>query len=1514
MNDNKIKIFLFVVILFLNCKLCLSQTIKTSFLKIRDDNRIQSFQEIQKNLQLNQYYASLSLRYINVSGDKPTQQLNALYGCMSTPLTSKDNSSYILIVSENRILGKKDLQKIYCVSAIDLQDFPMLKSGMEIIFAIQMNLGTDEGNEKSEIISFRTNQLGKIYSLSLLGNKPSQIQAESSHNLINSKIQIRGFAQIIFTRPSRMILKFKEMNLITEYDLSKLRYELIFAEIKTSQEPTIVKEDSSINLVSSVSLSKADATSYQFDLSFSGSQFRELKDFQIYVYDDVENLIGQSDLITIDPQTQCTNKLQQFSSPSSPLADVSQDLQFQFNIETQLESDYTIFIHYASSMKMQATRNQIFVTMQIPGQSAEQKVLCNTYQIIQTMICQRALLKSQNVAGLVKLVVPFSKLVLPRTEAYRVMVSIQDSENSQTCSTSDPVEFLPAADVVTRIDMVFQQNSITLSINLEYPLNSEQTLTITMPQCLKLNPNPIITNQVNMSFNTLVTRLSLNSFQISNAVPKDLFAIPINTQISITITQFEIVQEYLANQNNWSIQSVYQGSILFESKPQQLKFEAQPLKIKKFEYVRGKDGSEGVTNIEFLIDSLYILNLDNYPKPAQSRSIISISLPPIYSYIQNNSQVKILYEGAFVDICEDQNEFSIKVKDDLNPSSLPKQQRVFIEISCKLSGKFYKNMNKSYIVSIKGMLLPRSLQISDRIIIELSEQDLGTQNIISLFQTSESSAFTQEQKDLWKFIPSNENVKFEEAKLIYPMKNPSDLTCLGGDNIIQTLFQLQTAAKILDGDVLRFTLNKESFQLLAKSNAIVQGNNQFYPNTIKIECRGHSISSQIDLKSVLTNCSFTETSNSYIFEALINPSQLSSSQPQWDQTNIILICENIMVLPYFSFSTPPFGKYELLDSSKLVVYTSNQVGLEQFLQVNQTWVKLCSMELVDIQLDKEKELSSTSSNNGASSEQLKIKELKLRFEMRVGIPEELRIEIKLDERMKMKRNNGQIGCYLDILPTLATDTNIACSLIITDKGINLLNFNSFRQSISLYSSQNYPLIFVIKMHEILVDPISSVDSPIVFKIDYRFYKVSRENQALTGSSTYKHELACAQKECSKCQNVETNCHLCSEGYFLDLETRKCTKQCKETASTDIISRSCLTCKTQPNICTQCKIDNLTICTKCADKYILSASGYCYLPLAPTPPTPTDPTPPKDDTKPSPNSLQTSQTIEQQSVFEKILGICREYLLSSVLVGASILTYFVKIALDLFQRKSKKDGQQQQRIVWVSGLLFLANIIDLTETPYIITSGFNTSNEFQTAETFLQVEKSSSLIYLGMNLCVYVYCLIILLKVMVLDDSSTSVFYLFQQNDPSSQLLSPESNRNNTNNNINANTNEINIERNKESYTELSPVKAGINLFVRCLVAALGKCFCILYLNIGRKSNGWLNCDIYHQYGLFKVISKVLSLHAILHILGSIWFAVIVTNLEYITFSLCIDLIVFKFSMALICFANYTKVQSLLKQQ
>nr|QDH09128.1 MTBXp [Tetrahymena pigmentosa] len=1511
MKDMKTKLFLCILILFLTAKMSFSFKVEPSFIKIVNGSRIQHFKEIKKTLQYNQYYASLIYRNASESEDSAdgySTTLGSIRVCAHVPLNEKNITSYLLLVSENRILQKIDLQNIYCLQGIDKALFPTLSYGMDIIFAIQMLLGTDEENYQSETVVFRTNKVGEVYNLEVIGNKPSPIETESSFNIMNSMASIKGFFTINYNLPQAMQirLKFSENNLIQQYDFSKLDYELKFSAIENSYEVTVQKKDSIINLISPVSAYQAQDRNYQFELSLSSLQFLDLRDFQIEVYDESENLINKSDLITINRQTSCLQKLPQFSSQSQPLAEISQNLQFQFNIEKLFESDQTIFIHYSSSIQIQTIKTQISVTLQIPDQSLEYKVLCRAFENIQTIVCKKGILKSYKASGLVKLIVPSTKLLRPPNAPYKVIVSIQDSLDIKSCQTSDSIEFHTLPQIVNKLTMAFQSNSITLSINLEQSIIQEQTLMITIPQCLRLNSNPTVTNYVNLNSNTIVARLSQNQFSISNMVPKNLFSIPINTQISITLIQFEIAQEYLFNQNNWSITSINQGSKQFESKPQLLKFEAQPLKIKKFEYTRGKNSQEGVTDIEFLIDSRYILIPDNYPKPAQSRSIISISLPPIYSYLENSTQVKILFEGAFNDICEDQNEFSIKLKDDpLNPYSLPRQQRVFIEISCKLSGKFYKDMNKSYIIRIKGILLPRSLYVSDRIIIELQEQDVLAQSIISIFQSSESSVFTLQQKDQWKFIPSYENLKFEESKLIYPMKNPSGLTCLAGDNIIETQFLLYTAARILDGDIIRFTFNKESFQLLVKPNTIVQGNTQFYPNTIKIECRGSSISSEIDLKSVITNCSLFETSNSYIFEVHINPSQLSSSQPQWDQSNIIIIYENIMPLPHFSSPSPPLGKYELLDSSKLRVYSSNQVGLEQFLQPNQAWINLCSIELVNTQLDNENQLSSSSSNNSVQSERLEIKELKLRFDMRVGIPEDLKVEIKLDERMKMKRNNGQIGCFLDVLPSLATDTNIQCSLIITNKGTHLINLNSLQQSLSHYSSQNYPLIFVIKVHDILVDPIYSVDSPIEFKIDYRFYEESRENSALSGSSSYKHELVCSQKECSKCENVGTNCLLCTDGYFLDLESKKCVKQCKEKTQTDTVNKQCLTCKTQPNICISCKINNVTICTKCADKYILSPSGYCYLPLSPNPPNPTDPTtPPKNDTSSSPNTLQTSQTIEQQSNFEKILGVCREYLLSSVLVGCFILTYFIKIVLDLLQRKNKKDGQQHQRIAWASGLLFLANIIDLAETPYIITSGFNTSNEFQTASTFLQVEKTASLIYLGMNLCVYVYCLIILLKVMVLDDSSASVFYLFKQKDPSSQLLSPESKRNN---------NEVNTQRNNERDKELSSVKAAINLFVRCFVAAFGKCFCILYLNIGSKSKGWLSCDVNEQYELLKVIQKVLSLHAILHILGSIWFALIVTNLDHMTFSLCIDLIIFKFTMAFICFANYTKVQAILKQ-
>nr|QDH09130.1 MTBYp [Tetrahymena pigmentosa] len=1504
MKDNKTKVFLCVLILYLTYKTCYSQIPEPFFIKIVNDQKIQYFKQIQKTLQFEEYYASLVYKNAASSIDELSIQLNFARICIHIPFKLKTIQSYVLIVSENRIVQTIDLSSNYCLLGINIGQPPILSFGSDYIFSVKIILDSNNQNLNSEVISFRTNIINEAYNLQVIGNQPSHIQTESSFNIINSRISIQGFADIIFTIPQKIQLKFGEENLILEYNLSKLDYEITFDAIKNSQEPTIVKNDSTINLISSIKLFQANAKSYGFQLCFSGLQFKDLINLQIEVYDEGENVIAISDLITINRQIQCSNKLQQFSSLSSPLIGISQNLEFQFNIEKQLESDQTIVIFYSSSIKIKAIRKQIFVTLQTSGSSLEIKVHCRAFDN-QTIVCQKGLLKTYNANGLVKLVIPFSKLLDNQNVPYKFMLSLRDAFSNDNCQTSSPVEFnvLPQ---VSQMTMVFQKNMITLSINLEQPISEEQTLIATIPQCLRLNQNPRLINYVNINSDTIVTSLSQNQFSITNIVPKNLLAIPINTQISITLMHFEIVQEYLTNQNYWSIYSIYQGSKSFESKPQLLKFDAQPLKIKKFEYTRGKNGQEGETDIEFVIDSPYILIPDNYPKPAQSRSIISISLPPIFSYLQNNTQVKILYEGAFNDICEDQNDFSIKLKDDpLNSNSVPQQQRVFIEISCKLSGKFYKDMNKSYIIRIKGILLPRSLYVSDRIIIELSEQDLLNQSIISIFQSSESSVFTLEQKDQWKFIPSYENLKFEESKLMFPMKNPSGLACLAGDNIIETQFRLQTAARILDGDIIRFTFNKESFQLIVKQNTIVQGNTQFYPNTIKIECRGSSISSEIDLKSVITNCSFTETSNSYIFEVLINPSQLSSSQPQWDQSNIIIIYENIMPLPHFSSPSPPLGKYELLDSSKLRVYSSNQVGLEQFLQPNQAWIKLCSIELVNTHLDNENQLSQSSSNNSVQSERLEIKELKLRFDMRVGIPEDLKVEIKLDERMKMKRNNGQIGCLLDVLPSLATDTNIQCSLIITNKGTHLLNINSLQQSLSHYSSQNYPLIFVIKVHDILVDPIYSVDSPIEFKIDYRFYEESRENSALSGSSSYKHELVCSQKECSKCENVGTNCLLCTDGYFLDLESKKCLKQCKEKTLTDTVNKQCLTCKTQPNICISCKINNVTICTKCADKYILSPSGYCYLPLSPNPPNPTDPTtPPKNDTSSSPNTLQTSQTIEQQSNFEKILGVCREYLLSSVLVGCFILTYFIKIVLDLLQRKNKKDGQQHQRIAWASGLLFLANIIDLAETPYIITSGFNTSNEFQTASTFLQVEKTASLIYLGMNLCVYVYCLIILLKVMVLDDSSASVFYLFKQKDPSSQLLTPESKRNN---------NEVNTQRNNERDKELSPVKAAINLFVRCFVAAFGKCFCILYLNIGSKSKGWLSCDVNEQYGLLKVIQKVLSLHAILHILGSIWFAVIVTNLDHMTFSLCIDLIIFKFTMAFICFANYTKVQAILKQ-
>nr|QDH09116.1 MTBp [Tetrahymena vorax] len=904
---------------------------------------------------------------------------------------------------------------------------------------------------------------------------------------------------------------------------------------------------------------------------------------------------------------------------------------------------------------------------------------------------------------------------------------------------------------------------------------------------------------------------------------------------------------------------------------------------------------------------------------------ILVLLPPELSRDSKIQNVGVTFSGDFIIMCGSSNVFSLVSLNYTNQSTEQTQIRDTILISCSNGLPYLQSTNNTqYSLNITGYKPSKLVgKPSHSFVIQLIHQEPSYTSGYQIYQLSDHNStplFIQQEWVLVNLRPLN----ILNYTYNFTMQETSTQQQ-------QSSFLIQLQQQLEDGDQLIFSVDKEDFLIFGIAP---QTGNQLIKINQILDC----VITLQNQQYTLTQCFFLEDDLHYKIIAIMEIPQNTT----WDQLELELTV-NVLLKPILYDHVPSILYSHFSPDNYLISQSLDSLSLSS---VMTSEVQIISSLSADAQV------ANQDSQRTSYAEQII---LSFHTFFKLAYKESIQLRIQFADVVYFQDSsfclvsNSNSGSYeIPCSQSQAANELVipACELFLVEQ--SSYTFSDFSITVFYASIAN----------------ITSLQQPYSFTVNWSLEDIGNNSAVLlSGASTAALSVTCAQPNCLSCVNFGQVCIQCANGYFLHVDDSQCVQECPPNTSVDLIERTCKSCLTQQNGCVACNAANLNECTQCTAGFTLSTSPpqYCFIP--PIVITGTAPSKVANTTSSSNGnaSQQNSRSKSTQNIsessneaFEWIQNATKGLVISALIPVSAILSVLSALVHKVLRRKRTtennstltQDGQSIS-FCWIAAMLFFTNFGSMLELPYILQTQFAESSlssskvDNSAAASKLDKAHIPVLIYLCMNFFCYLWCFFISLQAFVFSSSPSSsrVFSIFTLTHeegiiPFSELSVdagiPPPSKNSSLNHIPSSSSSEKSKNGK--YGKV--MKQMTNFFSRCLVAALSQAFCMLYTNVAN-IQGWFTCSIKEHLQLFRAFHRVLTIQAIFNILASAYFAFMSSGLLFssllhsgsqtndqmiivqvsggVQFLPIFDLLLFKLSMALICFGNCYRIRSLISK-
>ncbi|KAL4465229.1 hypothetical protein ABPG74_001943 [Tetrahymena malaccensis] len=894
--------------------------------------------------------------------------------------------------------------------------------------------------------------------------------------------------------------------------------------------------------------------------------------FQVQLLNYYQNMIAQTPLIAIKDYSQCQQVA--FSSQLVNYTQQTQRVYIKFTPSTQ--NITRLVIQFSQQVQIKINSTSIFVQFSDLAQTLSFTVACRkVYSSL--FFCDLLGPLPFDVSQGTILTLPYFQ-INPAMLQGNLALNIKYFTDYiyKNCFASNITLQYQPQPLSAPTAILFANNTLQISLYNTIDLNSQANLNIWIWN-YQLIFNKITLKCINYIHYSIFIAINVLSwfFILTNKckITKNFFYLS-NFNTIIQKVKLNTILCDLGSPSSIMIQIINSFGLTFIAGSVSLQIQPYPILIQSINQIyqaQQQSNSSFPSPVALQID--FSLQANYFP----SSSVFFIYLPPQVLRDNRLASVTVDITNDFSSYCKSQTITTQIFKQSIQFDAQV-QLRDTISIQCQFSGNstFIVSQNL-FTASIQGYQLPRQIQKpTDRVIIELIDYSVLSQQSTNKCQTSESLLTPNQLRNSWIFM-NNQTSNFQQVFYSYTSSNSSQAL-----NQLQSLINITTGYPIQDGDFIQVLFQKQFFFKLESTNVTsFSQQTTLYSEFKNLTCVFiQPQSTVLSQNNSVFPCVLFEGPSYYSIKLTVYPSLLNQIST-WDYKNLAFFITGV-AFQQNTFENNTFVQFQhfsydnfLVSESALKYNISSQITLITSYQINQ--ISLFTLQ----------SLSSPISN-------LKFDFIQLEFLINpISIPNSSRYNLNINFSQQIyfsEQSFCSVHSQCSQLKLVAL-----CSLSADGLSITVQQIDTQTACDSTLAN------FVLKIHNPEINNSNSTGGAQSIAINWNLTSTTTSQTLLSGhTSLTTNTSQCPQPHCATCSSLPSICLHCTQGYYLLPDQTSCVQTCPPPTVPHQQTATCQPCFQQQE-CLQCQSQNPAACTSCSPNYSLNSTllPYCYVPLPPS---------------------------------------------------------------------------------------------------------------------------------------------------------------------------------------------------------------------------------------------------------------------------------------------------------------------------